>query len=73
MVMCFALLDSPRLGYPDDLSVAIVENATTEEERVIHGTVSTISKIALDAHVKPPAVMIIGKVAGIANQTSCLS
>ncbi len=54
-------------GYPDDCAVAIVENATTPLERITHGTCKSITKIALAAKVRPPAVMIIGRVSGIAK------
>ncbi|MDN4472456.1 uroporphyrinogen-III C-methyltransferase [Demequina zhanjiangensis] len=50
-------------GADPSTPVAILESATTARERVTHGTVSDIVRIAGEMAVKPPAVIVIGKVA----------
>ena len=57
--------DLIKAGMNPDTNVAIVENGTTEKQRVIRGTLGTISSIAAKAKVRPPAVIVIGKVAGL--------
>ena len=57
--------DLLKAGMKPDTSVAIVENGTTEKQRIIRGTLGTISSIATKAEVRPPAVIVIGKVAGL--------
>ena len=47
--------------------VTIIESGTTDKQRIIRGTLGTIPNIALKAKTKPPAVIVIGKVAGLAN------
>jgi uroporphyrin-III C-methyltransferase len=57
--------DLLKAGMKPDTSVTIVENGTTEKQRIIRGTLGTISSIATKAEVRPPAVIVIGKVAGL--------
>ncbi len=52
-------------GMKRNTKVAIVESGTTEKQRVIKGTLGTITFIATKAQVRPPAVIVIGKVAGL--------
>ena len=43
--------------------VAIIENGSTPTERVIRSTLKDASRIADEMGVKPPAVIVIGRVA----------
>jgi uroporphyrin-III C-methyltransferase len=52
-------------GMKKNTKVAIVANGTTEKQRIVRGTLATIANIAKKADVKPPAVIVIGKVAGL--------
>ena len=54
-------------GYPGDEPVAIIEKATTPQQRVLLGTLSTIYNIAVREAAKPPATIIIGKVVTVLN------
>jgi siroheme synthase len=49
-------------GKDPDTMVAIVENATTERQRVIEGKLSDIAEIAKRRNVKAPAIIVIGDV-----------
>jgi uroporphyrin-III C-methyltransferase len=42
--------------------IAIIQNATCTDQKVVAGTVSTIEDIVSNANVSSPAVIIIGKV-----------
>lgn len=51
-----------------DLPVAVIEKATDNQERMIRGTVSTISHISREEELEPPAIIIIGKVVSYLDQ-----
>lgn len=57
--------DLIKSGMKNDTEVAIVENGTTDKQKIIRGTIQTIPSIAEKAQVKPPAVIVIGKVASL--------
>jgi uroporphyrin-III C-methyltransferase/precorrin-2 dehydrogenase/sirohydrochlorin ferrochelatase len=50
-------------GASGALPVAIIESGSTDRERVTYGTLASIVRIAHETGVKPPAVIVIGKVA----------
>ncbi len=52
-------------GLPGDTPAAMVERATLPDERCVTGTVSTLPALAIEHHVKPPALIIIGRVVGL--------
>ncbi len=54
-----ALLDNGKNG---NIPVAIIERGLRKDRRVTTGPLSDIGKIALQAEVKPPAVIVIGEV-----------
>jgi uroporphyrin-III C-methyltransferase/precorrin-2 dehydrogenase/sirohydrochlorin ferrochelatase len=49
-------------GRPASTPVAIIENASLPEQRIIHGTLGDIAALAVSATVVPPAVVVIGDV-----------
>ncbi|WP_431921104.1 uroporphyrinogen-III C-methyltransferase [Amycolatopsis tucumanensis] len=57
-----ALLDG---GRPGDTPVAVVENGTMSTQRVHRFTLATAAEDAKAAGVRPPAVIVIGPVAGL--------
>ena len=59
------MLDSK---YPVDTPVAIIEKATTPDQRVIEGTLETIVEIATREEAKAPATIIIGGVVNVLNK-----
>lgn len=61
-VICERLLAH---GLPGSTPAAIVERATLPEERCITGTVATLPTLAIEHHVKPPALIIIGHVVSL--------
>jgi uroporphyrin-III C-methyltransferase len=56
------------MNYPIDTPVAIIEKATTIEQRTIVGTLKNISSIAIEQQAKAPATIIIGEVVNVLNQ-----
>ena len=54
-------LEMIEMGYPDTTPVAIIEKATTPQQRTIRGNLMTIGEKARAAHAKPPSTIIVGK------------
>jgi uroporphyrin-III C-methyltransferase len=54
-----------KAGLSKDTEIAIIENGTTMEQRVIKGTLYNIVERVKGAKVKPPAIIIIGKVVSL--------
>jgi siroheme synthase len=46
-------------------AVAVIENGTTMKQRVVKGNLSNIAEIARENGMKPPAIIIIGKVVSL--------
>ncbi len=62
-----------EVGADPSTPVAIVESAATARERVTRGEVHDIVRIAGETEVKPPAVIVFGRVAAPAFLTSALA
>ncbi len=52
-----------RAKVPATLPVAIVENASRPEQRVVVGTVASVVRLAADHAVQSPAIIVVGHVA----------
>jgi uroporphyrin-III C-methyltransferase/precorrin-2 dehydrogenase/sirohydrochlorin ferrochelatase len=55
-------------GVGSETPVAIIENGTTDQQRVLRGTLATIAEDAAEAHVLAPAVIIVGATAGMGEE-----
>jgi uroporphyrin-III C-methyltransferase len=55
-------------GLDKNTPVAVIQNGTTDEHRMIKGTLSNISKKINEAKIKPPAIIIIGKVVNLSDK-----
>lgn len=55
-------------GLGSETPVAIIENGTTDQQRVLRGTLATIAEDAAEAHVRAPAVIIVGATAGMGEE-----
>ncbi len=58
-VLCQELI---KRGLAADLPAALVQQATTENQRVLCGTLETLPGIVAEADVSPPSLLIIGDV-----------
>jgi uroporphyrinogen III methyltransferase/synthase len=65
--ICSALVEH---GMDADTPVALVRWGTTTDQRVVTGTATTIAAIAREAQIKPPALIVVGKVVGLRDQLS---
>lgn len=52
-------------GMKKDTKIAIIENGTTARQRVVMGTLATAARVASKSEIKPPAIIVIGKVASL--------
>lgn len=57
-------------GRSPDTPIAFVENATRDKQRVITATLGLLSQTAKDKNIVSPSILIVGKVAGLANELS---
>lgn len=62
-IICRELI---KHGMPPDMPVALVEQATTEQQQVVTGTLADIEQKG--ALVKPPALIIVGTVVSLHSQ-----
>ncbi len=51
-----------ELGYPVNVPVAIIENATTPKQRLIPGRLDNIAILAKQRGARAPAVIVVGYV-----------
>lgn len=52
-------------GLPPETPVAVVQQATTAEQRTIIGTLATMPSLAAAADLRPPSLIIVGEVVGL--------
>ncbi len=53
---------------PIDTPIAIIESGTYADERVVVGTISTIELLQEKAQCQPPALIVVGDVAGLHHE-----
>lgn len=54
-------------GMSKKTPVAVIENGTTPNHKMITGDLSNILKLASQKHIKPPSIIIIGKVVSLSK------
>ncbi|MFQ5920428.1 MAG: uroporphyrinogen-III C-methyltransferase [Nitrososphaerales archaeon] len=64
--------DLAGAGLAKDTDVAIIENGTTREQKVLLGKLENIVERAKGSDLKPPVVIVIGRVAGLAQKLDWL-
>ena len=60
--------DLKKAGMKNSTKVAVIESGTTERQRVVTGTLGTIALAVKKAKIHPPAVIVIGTVAGLGSE-----
>jgi uroporphyrinogen III methyltransferase / synthase len=63
--ICRTLL---KLGKPADTKAAVIESGTLAWQQTVTGTLTTIALAASRAGVQPPALLVIGSVAGLRDE-----
>ena len=64
---CAALVGHGRAAHTP---AALVENGTTARQRVVTGTLESLPARALEAGIRPPALLIVGEVVSLAGKLS---
>jgi uroporphyrin-III C-methyltransferase len=59
-----------RAGMDKDTDIAIIENGATSKQRLVIGTLENIVDISEKAKIKPPAIIIIGRVVSLREKIS---
>jgi siroheme synthase len=57
-----------REGLPDTTPAALIANGTTREQKILRGTIATLADIAAARRPRPPALLIVGEVAGLSER-----
>jgi uroporphyrin-III C-methyltransferase/precorrin-2 dehydrogenase/sirohydrochlorin ferrochelatase len=60
-------------GSPEDLPVALIQQGTTVNQKVITGTLTTIAALVANQHIKAPTLIIIGSVVTLHNKLAWFS
>ena len=55
-------------GMNPDMSAAILQEGTTARQRKVVATISTLEQKSKEANIKPPAVIVVGKVCGLSEE-----
>jgi uroporphyrin-III C-methyltransferase/precorrin-2 dehydrogenase/sirohydrochlorin ferrochelatase len=56
-------------GRGDDTPVAVIQEATTSDQRTVRATLKTVVEAVTDAGVRPPAVVVIGDVVNVLDRS----
>ena len=57
-----------KAGMKKSIKVAIVASGTTDNQRIVKGTLGNIAKLSEKANIRSPAVIVIGSVAGLSDK-----
>ncbi len=57
-------------GRAEETPVAVIRWGTTAEQQTVTGTLGNIARIAEEAGIKPPAIIVVGEVVGLHQQLS---
>jgi uroporphyrin-III C-methyltransferase / precorrin-2 dehydrogenase / sirohydrochlorin ferrochelatase len=57
-----------RRGLPDTTPAALIANGTTREQEILRGTIATLADMAAARRPRPPALLIVGEVAGLSER-----
>ncbi len=49
-------------GLPDTMPAAIIQQGTTQQQKIVTGTLNTLPKLAAASHLTPPTLIIVGEV-----------
>jgi siroheme synthase len=60
-------LELIRHGRAAATPVAIIENGTTENEKIVKGRLADLGDLVRDKHINGPALLVIGEVAAMAT------
>ena len=54
-------------GLDKKTPVAVIQNGTTSKHRMVKGNISNIFKVVHHARIKPPAIIVVGKVVNLSE------
>jgi uroporphyrin-III C-methyltransferase len=63
-IICKQLIEG---GMNKKTPVAVIQEGTTPQQKMITGNVSNISKLVTQKKIRPPSIIIIGKVVNLSK------
>ncbi|GAA2662244.1 MULTISPECIES: uroporphyrinogen-III C-methyltransferase [Actinosynnema] len=63
-----AFAEALREGRPGDTPVTVIENGSTDAQRIVKSTLDGLAEAVAAHHVRPPAIIVVGPVAGLAEE-----
>lgn len=57
-------------GVPEDMPIALIQQGTTRNQKVITGTLESMPRTVLDSDIKPPTLIIVGTVVKLQSKLS---
>jgi uroporphyrin-III C-methyltransferase len=63
-IICKQLIEG---GMTKNTPVAVIQEGTTPQQKMITGNVSNISKLVIQKKIRPPSIIIIGKVVNLSK------
>ena len=63
-------IDLIDAGMNKNTDAAVIENGTTSKQKLVKGTLENIADLSKKAEIKPPAIIIIGKVVSLQEKIS---
>lgn len=56
------IIDVYKTAGKKDLPIAIIQNGTLQDEKIVVGTIATIEKISKEKHIGSPGLIVVGEV-----------
>ncbi|WP_309114440.1 uroporphyrinogen-III C-methyltransferase [Saccharothrix sp.] len=63
-----AFAEALGAGRPGDTPVAVVQEGSTRTQRVVRSTLDTLAADVVEHAIRPPAIIVVGPVAGLAQE-----
>jgi uroporphyrin-III C-methyltransferase/precorrin-2 dehydrogenase/sirohydrochlorin ferrochelatase len=60
--ICHTLIEH---GSPKTLPIALIQQGTTDNQKVITGTLATLPSLVVDQQIKAPTIIIVGEVVSL--------
>ncbi|MEV0682038.1 uroporphyrinogen-III C-methyltransferase [Actinosynnema sp. NPDC050436] len=60
-----------RAGRPGGTPVSVIQEGSTRAQRVVQSTLDTLGHDVVEHGVRPPAIIVVGPVAGLARELPC--
>jgi uroporphyrin-III C-methyltransferase/precorrin-2 dehydrogenase/sirohydrochlorin ferrochelatase len=63
-----AFADALMAGRPGDTPVSVIQEGTTRTQKVLRSTLDSLAADITEHGIRPPAIIVVGPVAGLAKE-----